>query len=209
MNRYDKVVRNIGIVVLIIMIGSSLVLGRNNVDDDSSGSSEGPSIFEGMPLQRSTNAEEGRLSVGDTYTLTIAEGSGELIKNFSVRLSWSDESNPPGRPRLRRYENQPDTFSLRVMAPDGNSSDEQGSNTIGGTGNLEVSLSFEDDNLYKFVEDGMVGKGNWTVDVTLTSSGMWTPVLGPGVLGLNDGVNEYSLSIEYDYYDFEPEKEAE
>jgi hypothetical protein len=209
MNRYDKVVRNIGIAILILMIGSSVVLGRNNVDEGSSGSSEGPMVFDGVPLQRSTAAESGRLSVGETHTITISEENGQIIKNFTARLSWSDESSPPGRPRLRRYENQPDTFSLRIMAPDGNSSDVQGQNSIGGTGDLEIAESFDDDYLSQLMEDEIVGNGNWTIDITLTSSGMWTPVLGPGVLGLSDGVNEYSISVEFEYYDFEFEQEAE
>jgi hypothetical protein len=209
MNRYDKVVRNFGIVILILMIGSSVVLGSNDVEKGSSGSSEGPKVFEGVPLQRSTTAESGRLSVGETYTITISEEIGQIIKNFTARLSWSDESDPPGRPRLRRYENQPDTFSLRIMAPDGNSSDVQGQNSIGGTGDLEIRESFEDDYLSQLMEEGIVGQGNWTIDITLTSSGIWTPVLGPGVLGLSDGANEYSLSVEFEYYDFELEQEAE
>jgi hypothetical protein len=149
------------------------------------------------------------LSVGETYTITISEEIGQIIKNFTARLSWSDESDPPGRPRLRRYENQPDTFSLRIMAPDGNSSDVQGQNSIGGTGDLEIRESFEDDYLSQLMEEGIVGQGNWTIDITLTSSGIWTPVLGPGVLGLSDGANEYSLSVEFEYYDFELEQEAE
>jgi hypothetical protein len=209
MNRYDKVVRNIGIAILILMIGSSVVLGRNNVDEGSSGSSEGPMVFDGVPLQRSTAAESGRLSVGETHTITISEENGQIIKNFTARLSWSDESSPPGRPRLRRYENQPDTFSLRIMAPDGNSSDVQGQNSIGGMGDLEIAESFDDDYLSQLMKDEIVGNGNWTIDITLTSSGMWTPVLGPGVLGLSDGVNEYSISVEFEYYDFEFEQEAE
>jgi hypothetical protein len=209
MNRYDKIVRNIGILILILMIGSSWVLGNNNVEESTSGNAEGSKIFEGIPLQRSTAAESGSLSVDETYTLSISEETGQIIKNFTARLSWSDENDPPGRPRVRRYENQPDTFSLRVMAPDGNSSDDQGQNTIGGTGDLEITRSFEDEYLSQLMEDGIAGNGNWTIDVTLTSSGIWTPVLGPGVLGLSDGVNDYSLSIEFEYYDLGSEQEAE
>ena len=77
MNRYDKVVRNIGIVVLILMIASSLVLGKNLGEEGSSRTSSGPDVFKGVPLQKGTTAEGELLSVDETFTLTISEGEGQ------------------------------------------------------------------------------------------------------------------------------------
>jgi len=200
MNRYDKWVRNIGIAIFILMLLLSAVLGSQKGTSGSNNQNRPVNILEGMSIQRATIGDGGDLSRGETFTLTIPEKPGEYIKNLTAKLSWTDESDPPGRPRLRRYENQPDTFSLRVIPPDGNSSDTQGANPIGSAGTLEVPVSLTDDYLNQLYRENRLGIGNWTVEVTLVSTGMWTPVLGPGLIGLTDSSNAFSLSIDYDYY---------
>ncbi|MBN1538654.1 MAG: hypothetical protein JW939_00790 [Candidatus Thermoplasmatota archaeon] len=200
MNRYDRLVRNIGIGIFVAMLVLSIVLGSDQGSSEPKPPNGGDNYFEDLPLQRSTSAENGELDQGDTRTFTITEGDEEVFKNLTAKLSWTDETDPPGRPRIRRYENQPDTFSLRVVYPDGNSSDTQGANPIGGAGTLEVSVSLDDEYLNTLLDEGRLGRGVWTIEVTLVRAGIWTPVLGPGAIGLNDGGNEFSLSIEYDYY---------
>ncbi len=205
MNRYDKIVRNVGILIFILMLGTSIGFGSRSVEPTEQNRTQGPNIFLDVPIQRSTAADTGSLTPGDTFVLSISEEGGQVIKNFTAKLSWSDESNPPGRPRVRRYDNQPDVFSIRVLQPDGNASDEQGPNSVGGTGDLEISESLDDTYLARLYEEGIAGMGNWTVEVTLESTGMWTPVTGPGVLGLTDSGNDFSLSVDYEYYNMAAE----
>jgi len=208
MNRYDKWARNIGIGIFILMLVLSAVLGSNQGRSEPKNRVRTDDVFEGMPLQRSTIGDGGDLNRGDTFTLPISEKSGEYIKNITAMVSWTDESDPPGRPRLRRYENQPDTFSLRIISPYGNTSDNQGSNTIGSAGTVETDISMDDVYLNQLYKEGNIGMGNWTVEVTLTSTGIWTPVLGPGVIGLTDSSNAFSLSVDYEYYFEEPQEEG-
>ena len=208
MNRYDKMVRNVGIGIFVLMLVTSIIFGSNQASSRSGSQNPMDNILQGMPLQRSTAGDTGDLRVGETYTLTISQQPGELIKNLTAKLSWTDESDPPGRPRIRRYENQPDTFSLRVILPDGNSSDDQTANPMGGTGLLEITGSLEDLYLIEVLNSNRAGEGNWTIEVSLVSTGMWTPVLGPGIIGLTDNANGFSLAVDYEYYDLESAEEG-
>jgi hypothetical protein len=78
-----------------------------------------------------------------------------------------------------------------------------------GVGNLEINIQLDDEHLARLYEEGIAGNGNWTVEVQLVDTGIWTPVLGPGILGLTDNSNEFSLSVDYEYYDLTPEEGGE
>ncbi|MGA1820195.1 MAG: hypothetical protein ACMUHU_04210 [Thermoplasmatota archaeon] len=199
MNRYDKWVRNIGIGIFILMLVLSAILGSDQARSDPDRNNGPHDVFEGMPLQRATIADGGSLNRGETFTLTIPGKAGEYIKNVTAMISWTDESNPP-RPTVRRYENQPDTFSVRIMSPYGNTSDNQASNSIGSAGTVETVISLDDLFLNQLYGENKLGMGNWTVEVTLTSTGAWTPMRGLGLLDLPDNSNAFSLSVDYEYY---------
>lgn len=207
MNSNDKKVRNIGIAVLLLMLITS-VLFRGDVISESSRPHDGRgNFFQDMPLQPGSSAESGDLSSGESAEISIAE-DGRIIKNMTAILSWDDENDPPGLPRLRRYENQPDQFSVMITAPDGNSTSDSGSNQIGETGTLELHWSVQDTILNDQLNEGTAGSGTWSIQITLVDTGMWTPQLGPGFIGLQDSGNGYSVSMEYEYYDISPEEES-
>ena len=73
MNRYDKIVRNIGIVVFILMLGTSVVFGQSAGDDGGQDPPKGPDIFENVNLERSTKADSGSLAPAETYVMTVPE----------------------------------------------------------------------------------------------------------------------------------------
>ncbi|MFO8051351.1 MAG: hypothetical protein R6V01_06595 [Thermoplasmatota archaeon] len=207
MNSNDRKVRNIGIAVLLLMLLTSVLL-KGEVVSDTSGDDDGyANYFEDMQLRSASSAESGELEEGESATVMIPE-EGRVVKNMTAVLSWQDESDPPGIPRIRRYENQPDTFSLKVLSPDGNSSSDTASNPVGGSGVIEISFSMEDTVLNQRLDSGSAGTGNWTVEISLDSTGMWTPQLGPGFIALSDGGNDFSLSVEYEYYDINEEEES-
>jgi hypothetical protein len=206
MNRYDKIVRNLGIVIFVIMLISSFLMGNNSVGSDNDQDQQGPVIFKDAPVQRSTAADNDYLTSGQSFTIAISEKDGEVIRNFTARLSWTDETNPPDRPHIRRYENLPDTFSLRIVQPDGNSTDIQDANPAGRSGSLEIPISLKDEYLSDLYGKGIAGNGNWTVEVTLISAGRWTTALGFGFMDIPDEGNDFSLSIDYEYYDMSPDE---
>ncbi|MGA1848130.1 MAG: hypothetical protein ACMUHB_02205 [Thermoplasmatota archaeon] len=200
MNKNDKLVRNIGIAVFLIMLLTSIIFGGLGGSGSSEGNGGDHDILQGLVLQKGTTAQSDELQESGSVEIEVPEND-IIIKNMTVKLSWSDESEPPGRPRVRRYENQPDTFSLRVAQSNGNSSSDSGSNRIGSPGTLEVTISLEDDELSELYKAGTAGNGTWLVEISLTDCGMWIPVLGPGLIGLTDSGNEFSVSIDYEYYD--------
>jgi hypothetical protein len=208
MNKNDKLVRNIGIAVFLLMLLTSIIFGGLGGSGSSGEDGGGQDVLKGLILQKGTTAQADELQESGSVAIEVDE-NGIIIKNMTVRLSWSDESDPPGRPRIRRYENQPDTFSLQVTESNGNSTVENGANRIGSPGMLEISISIEDGDLNELYKEGIAGNGTWTVGISLTDCGMWTPVLGPGLLGLTDAGNEFSVSIDYEYYDISADEGEE
>lgn len=131
----------------------------------------------------------GDLNEGSSSQMTIENTEDRVLKSFNYRLTWKDETDPPGRPRVRRYDNQPDEFSVRVLSPEGNSTvlaiSDGSSGTLTGShelNNSEIQGSFR--------------TGNFTIEVTLINAGDWTPSIGIGLVGLNDPGNSYELVLD-------------
>ncbi len=206
MNKNDKLVRNVGIGVFILMLTLSFLMSGSGDSEGSGVSINVKNPFEGIPLQKTTASDSGSLPASRSFIMEISE-EGSMIKNVTARLSWTDESSPPGLPRVRRYENQPDTFSLHIIAPDGNSTDVRGKNPAGGSGDLEVIFSLEDEVLAQLMEQS--NETAWSVMVTMEDAGMWKPMLGPGLIGLTDSGNDFSLSVDYEYYNMAADEEEE
>jgi len=191
-----------GIAVLVVMLATSFVLGEN-VRTRSPTTTPPGTQFLKYPIVTETKSLSGELTEGATSEEPLAL-SGLLIKNISATLTWEDENDPPGRPRIRRYENQPDTFALAVQGMNV-SKDASGSNEQGGSGTVEVKIMFTTEELAKIYKAGT--SGNWTATVTLQTAGIWTPMIG--IIGLTDPGNSYSLVIEYEYYDMPSSEEGE
>jgi len=200
MNKNDRLVRNVGIGVFLLMLLTSIIFGGMGGSTGSDEGGDDKDFLKGLILKRGTTAREEELAESGSIEIEIEE-IGIIIKNMTVKLSWTDESEPPGLPRLRRYENQPDSFSVQLTESNGNTTTERGTNPMGSPGTIEISVSLEDSELGELYRAGASGNGTWSVEVTLVDCGMWTPVLGPGIIGLTDSGNGFSLSIDYEYYD--------
>ncbi|MEA3560125.1 MAG: MFS transporter [Candidatus Thermoplasmatota archaeon] len=110
-----------------------------------------------------------------------------IVKNISVSLSWDDE--PPNRPMLQ--DNEPDSFSVELFAPNGTVALEQDS------GNSPLSIDLKASEEQEFEE------GDWTIVVTCTSAG---DVAGRffGLIGYADNGNEWDMRINVDYLELVP-----
>jgi len=136
----------------------------------------------------------GSLSEGNSEEIAITATDRMVVRNITATLSWTDESD---RRQIRLYENQPETFTISILDPSGSVLDSQtGSNDRNAMGSLESSISLDDAQLVDYI-----GKGDFTVVVTLESSGDYTPRIGVGFRSLPDGQNDYSLRIEKVFYD--------
>lgn len=140
----------------------------------------------------------GELEEGDSMEITVENTGERILSNISYSLTWTDENDPPGRPRVRRYDNQPDQFSVVIMTPEGNSTVLAPSS--GGGGSLRGSHNFKEEEI-----GGIYNQGNLTVVVTLTNAGDWEPNFGIGIMDLPDTGNSFELVLEMEH--LQPERD--
>ncbi len=198
MNSNDKKITFVGFGVLFLMIITALVFGSNVSEGEQGRSSLSADILKDYPINRTTESFSGDLNAGASQTFEI-DLSGKLLKNISATLTWSDEQDLAGRPRIRRYDNQPDTFSLSVSDLEGNITDEgSASNPQGNEGTVTVMITNDDADLVMLLDGGYEGE-TWAVDVTMVDAGMWAPRIG--VIGFTDNGNSFSLVVEYEFYE--------
>ena len=198
MNSNDKKVTFAGFGILLVMIILAVILGSNTSQGEEGTSSTPEDFLDDFTLNRTTKSFSGELAEGAVQTFEI-DLEGGLLKNLTATLTWEDESDLGGRPRIRRYENQPDSFSLSVSDIEGNNTDEDsGANSVGGQGEVSARIAIGDTEIVKLLDTGYQGE-IWSVDVTMVSSGGWTPMIG--IIGFTDGGNSFSLVVEYEYYD--------
>lgn len=195
MNSNDKKVTFFGIGVLILMLGLSLLFGSNATGGEGRGNGHGMDPFKDNTLYSETIKLSGDLDEGATSTHDI-DTAGKLIKNLTAKLTWEDESDLPGRPRIRQYNNQPDTFGMTISDISGNFSEEgTGTNPEGSEGTIELDLSINN----TVLKDMVNSETSWTISVDMVSAGMWSPRIG--IIGFTDPGNAYDLDVTIEYYD--------
>ncbi|MBN1389982.1 MAG: CPBP family intramembrane metalloprotease [Candidatus Thermoplasmatota archaeon] len=128
------------------------------------------------------------LNEGSSQNYNFSSTRDTIVQKISVDLTWSDESNPPAT-RIRPHENTPDEF--RVLISYLNTSiEDSGENPEGSPGDIHLEVVFTDQMIQNATGDYDV-----YVDVFMVSAGMWVPAIGPGIIGLRDSGNEYSISV--------------
>ncbi|MBN1538834.1 MAG: hypothetical protein JW939_01715 [Candidatus Thermoplasmatota archaeon] len=120
----------------------------------------------------------------------ITADNEKVIEKLIITITWTDEIDPPGM-RLRRYQNQPDTFSATLVWPDGN-------NTSLGqtdTGRISFDMTFSKQQM-----EELYGLGNFRLVITCISAGDWEARLSAGILTMPDNGNDISVEIEEVYW---------
>ena len=147
-----------------------------------------PKVIEKYVDTSEQKSVDGDLSEGTSSDTVIPADGQKVVTSIRASLSWSDESDPPGF-RIRRYQNQPDTFTVTILSPNGTVIDEAtgSSETIDAGGDLS-----QEDVL------ALYSAGNFSVVVRMVSAGDWEPRLGPGI-PIDDPGNSYSLVINIGY----------
>jgi membrane protease YdiL (CAAX protease family) len=179
------------IVVLVILFSISAGLGAKSYDnlmaqtlDDETG---GEFDLTTYSTSTSQNMSSDYLNVGDSMIYSYISTSDQIIKKLSVRLTWQDETDKPGRPTIRRYTNQPDTFRVAINGINMTVEDTV-ENPVEGQGS--INLVFE-------VNDTIIldTQGEYIIDVEvfMEDAGMWS---GLALLGWSDAGNAYDLAVE-------------
>lgn len=202
-----KITSIVGIFVILIAVftvfsfESNLKKGEmlgqqeiRNLIGDGSGGGGGGNIpgTEDFVEKSEVISDDNSLRTGGADNYEVTASSTKVITKITASATWKDE---PDIQRLRLYENQPDTFSVTIEAPDGTVLNTQSSsNTHGGTGTATASHILTEEEASEYL-----GSGNFTVIVVLEESGSYTPRAGISVIVLTDGENDYDISIDVEY----------
>jgi hypothetical protein len=130
------------------------------------------------------------LLVENSETVETIDVDEPNVISITFILTWTDEPDQQYGPRT--YVNEPDTFTLRVNAPDGNESRDTGSNPQGGTGEIIITMDYEPD-----IDPYMNGTGTYNVTIELGECGDF---FSNGPIGFTDTENEWELAVDYEYY---------
>ncbi len=183
------------------IVGESTYYGAEYVD--------GPETPDVVPWQDYQVVDGAPASYGDylaenseyTTTMNITETN---VASVVFQLNWQDE--PDSRLfGVRPLDNQPDEFSLKVVAPDGKSHTtpvtQNARSENGGTGTVELTIEYtpgDEDPYYN-------GTGDYEITVICGNCGNQEPQRF-GLLAQNDNGNDWALEVVYNYYKA-PEKE--
>ena len=170
---------NIGLVIAVISVLGAAVAGceLEESGDEGGGGNDRPKP-EGLNDTQSNPA----LNEGETdeYNYLPGNDTGATVTYVLVRLNWSDED-----PFLPLWTNDPDTFNLSVIAPDGQTHSEEAANGADGNGEIVIDLSGE-------------WRDSWKISVTMVEAGnQMSPI--PGI-SLADNGNGYQVDVFFKYW---------
>jgi MFS family permease len=141
-------------------------------------------IGTGGPITR-----EGLLQENSETVETIEVDEPNVI-SITFILTWTDEPDQQYGPRT--YVNEPDSFTLRVQAPDGREDRDTATNPQGGTGEIIITMEYEPD-----LDPYMNGTGTFNVTIELGECGDF---FSNGPIGFTDTENNWELAVDYRYY---------
>lgn len=217
--KHDNGTKNIGgtagalsattVIVLVVLVLGTVIAGIPVNAPATEAESGDPDVFDttGYSEMEETHSESNEMLPEGESTIYSFESSAEkVLIGLDVTLTWEDEDEKPGRPTIRRYTNQPDTFSVGVNGAN-ISVEGTDSNVVNQAGTIILNFNIPEAN-YTAIN------GEFGVDVTVTmvDAGMWT---GFGILGFTDPGNGYDIQVglKYlqspDYVEPEPEEVTE
>ncbi len=143
-----------------------------------------------------TETQSGRANEGQPEN-EIFDLAGDVIWVMEVALSFTDE-NPD---RAQRFTNEPDTFEVTVMFPDGESDTKSASSSYPNPGTILFNFNWTGDGGIDWTEDG----GNSVeVIVLCTEAGNQHPLFNPfGFREVEDTGNDYTLSVYYGFTEYD------
>jgi len=198
----DKHVLLIGVLIFSIAIAGSLVFGEKveKSSEIDGGTLDWSDDFKRNPVQMGQQGGYAEEGTGSEAGFEIPETNVRIV-NFT--LTWHDEADAN-----MRYSNKPDTFTIAVESPDGTFSDEaSGTNAHGEEGVIDLSIEMigETDTPTKKPYSDGTGKWHVMISVNAGEQVFWRPSARDQ--DQPDNGNDFSLDIEYEYYDLMGEGE--
>jgi MFS family permease len=141
-------------------------------------------IGTGGPITRAGLLQE------NSETVETIEVDEPNVISITFILTWTDEPDQQYGPRT--YVNEPDSFTLRVQAPDGREDRDTATNPQGGTGEIIITMEYEPD-----LDPYMNGTGTFNVTIELGECGDF---FSNGPIGFTDTENNWELAVDYRYY---------
>ncbi|MBN1540378.1 MAG: CPBP family intramembrane metalloprotease [Candidatus Thermoplasmatota archaeon] len=180
------------VAVLIILFSISAGLGVKDISailpEDAGDSTEGEIDLTKYYSEDVIYQDIQNLAEGSSHNYNLTSTRDTIVQKIQVDLTWTDETNPPAT-RIRPHDNTPDEFRLVIGYLDV-SIEEAGENPEGSEGNIHLEVVFPEEMIRN-----TTGEYSVDVDVFMVDAGMWVPSIGPGLVGLRDPGNEYSISI--------------
>jgi membrane protease YdiL (CAAX protease family) len=182
------------VVIMMLCVGITAAFGETDRSKFSTFSQEdsGGSNLDDLDsyLESPENVTGGGyLDEGTSTSETISSELDEYIKEVKVTLTWTDE--PDTRYFLRTYENEPDTFSVSINAPNASVS-KSASNVHGEQGMVETELSFSIEEIAEIISEE-VSNYTFTVEITMVEAG---DSFTTGAVGFTDFGNDYEYEME-------------
>jgi hypothetical protein len=173
------------------------IAGAGSGSSDGGGSGKDP--FAKYSDQVGTAALSGSTQEAATSADSAAIGDMNVFE-VTVTLTWTDEADSA------RHTNQPDSFSLEVISPDGRKASGSGSNSHGSEGSVVVTLTrditkevLDNKDLKKKTMDE-VWSGDWNINVTCTAAGDQEAMFS--ILGFRDqpdSGNAWNVDVEWTF----------
>jgi membrane protease YdiL (CAAX protease family) len=131
----------------------------------------------------------GNLDEGQSETIPLSSEPDKYIKAVTVTITWTDEDDI--RYGLRTYENEPDTFSVRITGPNSSAS-ETGSNQHGSEGTISTTLTLSLEEIAELVSEENENY-EMLIEITMVEAG---DLFTTGLIGFTDTGNSYEYEIE-------------
>ena len=205
-SKNDSVMLTLGVVILLIALMGSAMFEA----DEASG---GSSIFNVFYTENSQGifGTTGHTNEGEDDTIPVDIADPVNIVTLEFILTWTDDDTTEANVGGLGVQNQPDTFRLTVVTPEGiEHSEEAASDVSTEDGLILINFTFQ-----SFPEDDLGvpsqsnvtleqelttthGLGNWTVTVTCEEAGDSETTTGQTVA--QDGGNDWDLDVVATYY---------
>lgn len=183
------------VLTLIVIVAGTVLAGSSIQDifaDTKEVTPDGFDITEYSQFSE-TMSDTVYLDEDGLYSFEFNSSSDKIVSSITASINWEDETTKPGRPTVRNYQNQPDTFLLELIGPDENMSDSaEGENQAGGQGNLNVNVNIPQEQI-------LSTEGSFIVNlqVTMVDAGMWSAPFS--LIGFTDSGNEFDIVVEIQY----------